>query len=137
MLVDRLASIEGGKSERRSPRERACLSARLVWGAGTFSADATVTQISRTGARLAWPGAGNLPKEFTIEIPMREMKRKAQTVWQDGAAHAIKFVDEAVARETPERTETQEKLRGLTEEVARLRGENGRLRGELQRLRGG
>lgn len=132
-----LASQEGTTPERRAPRERACLSARLVWGAGTFSADATVTQISRSGARLSWPGAGNLPREFTIEIPMRELRRKAQTVWQDGAAHAIKFVDEALPPEAAERSNAQEKLRGLTEEVGRLRLENGRLRGELLRLRGG
>ncbi len=119
----------------RAPRERAMLGARLSWGDGAYALDATVTQISRTGARLSLSQPHATPGDMQIDIPRRRVSLKARVVRREGRELAVRFLEEGA---TPGAQQAFEgKLRQLAQELGKLRGENAALRVELRRLRGG
>ena len=117
---------------REATRERALLSARVTWGDGAYGVDASVMQISKTGARLTLSQPHATPGDVHIDIPRRDISANAHVVRRDGRDIAIQFVEDAFA--VPP---SIEKLRFLAEEIAALKRENSVLRSELTRLRGG
>ena len=134
------ADVHAPKAERRAQRERSLLAAKVSWGDGAFQADANVTQISATGARLTLPGTPTLPSEFTVIIPRRSMRRQAQVVWRDGDELALRFMKASagdVSATPGERAQIEDRIRTVAEENAKLKSENARLRTELARVRGG
>jgi len=120
--------------ERRgAPRERALLGARISWGGGAYGIDASVVQISKTGAKISLPQPHATPGDLRIDIPRRDISAKAHVVRREGRDLAIRFVEE----DAPSAPPSVEKLRILADELAALKHENAILRSELTRLRGG
>ena len=117
----------------RAPRERAMLGARLSWGDGAYALDATISQISKTGAKLTLAHPHATPADMRIEIPRRKLDMLAHVVRREGRDIAVRFVDEAAGGSAA----FEDKIRALTEKLAELKSENATLRAELARLRGG
>ena len=130
------ASPASTAPERRAPRERSMLEARLTWADGVYGAQGAVTQISASGARLRIDGSLALPGIVTIDVPRRSIHRQARIVWRKDGDVGLAFVDTMPLAEG-DGSRAQEKLRLLNEDNGRLRGENLHLREELRRLRGG
>src|SRR5579863_494124 len=117
----------------RAPRERAMLGARLSWGDGAYGLDATVTQISKTGAKLTLANPHATPADMRIEIPRRKLAMQAHVVRREGRDIAVSFLEEASSRNV----ELEDKVRALAVKIDELKAENAVLRAELTRLRGG
>ena len=122
--------------ERRATRERAMLTARLTWGNGDFSLDATVTQISASGCQLAVTATDILPVEFQIDVPRRAIARRAHVVWRTPRALAVKFIDAPDAAAATGHKVDEDKIRALVEQIDHLKDENETLRREIAKIRG-
>ncbi len=137
MLKQQAVSDPAAAEQRRAPRERAMLSARLTWGRGTYSLEATVTQISKTGCQLAVLASHVLPPEFQIDVPRRAISRKALVVWRTQQELAVRFIDADAAPAAITQTLYDDKLRRFVEQIGQLKAENEVLRREIAKLRGG
>ena len=122
--------------ERRAARERAMLTARLTWGNGDYSLDATVTQISASGCQLSVEASDILPVEFAIDVPRRAIARRAHVVWRTPKALAVKFIDAPEAPTATPQKADEDKMRALAEQIDHLKGENENLRREIAKIRG-
>jgi hypothetical protein len=78
-------------AERRAPRQRAFLRAKLAYLDGSVTYDCAVVQLSATGARLAVTEAANIPDHFHIEIPQKRFSATARLVRRDPEGAAIAF----------------------------------------------
>jgi len=112
--------------ERRAPRQRAFLSARLVYLDGAISFDCSVTQFSATGAKINIKEDVNLPERFIVEIPQRRVKTEARLVRREADSIAIAFEAEA------DRFEASPAA--LRERIRLLEAENRMLRATCQTL---
>jgi len=117
----------------RAPRERAMLGARLSWGDGAYGLDATISQISKTGAKLTLAHPQATPADMRVEIPRRNLALQAHVVRREGRDIAIRFVEKTEGGSAA----FEDKIRALTEKLDELKAENAMLRAELKRLRGG
>ena len=85
---------EAHKDNRRAPRQRAFLTARLVYPDGSVSVEGLVTQISEIGAKINLAEDVNLPERFRVEIPQRRLQREARLVRRDADSVAVAFETE-------------------------------------------
>ena len=78
-------------SDRRAPRQRAFLRAKLSYPDGSISFECSVVQISATGAKLALTDDAQLPERFRIEIPQRRIDCLARAARRDADSIAVAF----------------------------------------------
>ncbi len=117
---------EGTPAERRAPRERAFLQARLSFANGAMSFPCLVTQISATGARLAVEDAIALPDRFHVSIPRKDIDCQARLVWRKDGHAAVAF---------PKAGSDSDKTRAaLIDRLAALEADNARLRDQVAEL---
>jgi hypothetical protein len=120
-------------AERRQPRERAFLQAKLSFADGAVSFPCMAVQISSTGAKLAVDDSVSAPDRFQIEIPQRGIDCPARMVWRRKGHIAVAFEQPDVRPPEPwdaslarlrELEAENEKLRAsllaLTEQVSRI-----------------
>jgi len=115
-----------GPPDRRAPRQRAFLSAKLVYLDSSISIDCSVTHISATGAKINIKEDVNLPERFLVEIPLRRVKTEARLVWRDADSIAVAFGSEARPFETSPSA--------LSQRIRVLEAENRMLRATCQSL---
>ncbi len=77
----------------RSPRRRTCLTGKLVYGDGAFSADCTVRDISEAGAKITLPRRQLLPSEFYLIIVKYGVAHHATVKWSKFPARGLQFTD--------------------------------------------
>jgi len=53
--------------------------------------DCTITDVSDTGAKLAFAGFTSLPKTFRLRFNISRMEALAELVWQRGLAAGVRF----------------------------------------------
>jgi hypothetical protein len=120
-------------SERRKPRERAFLQAKLSFADGAVSFPCLAIQISATGAKLAIDDSISAPDRFQIEIPQRGVDCPAKMIWRRKGHMGVAFEQPDVRKPEPweaslarlrELEAENEKLRAsllaLTEQVSRI-----------------
>jgi len=112
--------------ERRAPRQRAFLSAKLVYLDNSISIDCSVTQISATGAKINVKEDVNLPERFRLEIPLRRVKTEARLVRREAESIAVAFGTEAEPFESSPSA--------LSQRIRVLEAENRMLRATCQAL---
>ncbi len=108
------------RAERRAPRERAFLNARLSFAHGAVSFPCVVTQISATGAKLSIGDEVSLPDRFHIEIAQRGVDRPAEMVWRRNGQVAVAFLPSDLRQQEGWETSLA-RLRELEAENAKLR----------------
>jgi hypothetical protein len=106
--------------ERRAPRERAFLRARVSYASGAVSFPCLVVQISRTGGKLAVADDVTVPDRFQIEIPQRGIDCPAEMVWRRKGQVGVAFL-KTKAREPEGWEASLKRLRELEAENAKLR----------------
>lgn len=82
------------EEQRRSPRKRTLLEARVVFNNRFSVIECTVRDMSATGAKIAFPHATPIPEEVELEIPKTGQSRRARVLWSDGKHHGLMFLDE-------------------------------------------
>jgi hypothetical protein len=123
------AAAEG----RQTPRERTFLPARISYGdAGALSTQATVTQLSRTGARLGLSRSISLPDHFDLVVPSRNLTCHARLIWRKGDQAGVEF-EPPEARAEPAMS-AQERIKALEAANAKLRVQVAELLVQVQRL---
>jgi hypothetical protein len=86
--------------KRIAARNRCLRTARFVFNGGNSSLDATVRNISRTGAQLLSPDMRIVPDEFLLIISNGAGsydRRQARKIWMRAGAMGVAFVDEQPA----------------------------------------
>ncbi len=120
--------------ERRIPRERTFLPARISFGEnGVLSTQCTVTQLSAGGARLTVPASTTLPDRFDLSIPQRNLATRVRLVWRKGDLAGVQF-DEHAAEDPAAPEDLQARVRELEAANAKLRARVAELTEQVYRL---
>ena len=117
--------------ERRAPRKKAYLKARLSFAEGILSMNCVVSQISSTGARLSLDGEPSLPDRFQVSIPQRDIDDEVRLVWRRGSHAGIAFHN-PLADEPQSLSYYQSRVRALEAEIKGLRSTIGSLAARLK-----
>jgi hypothetical protein len=120
--------------ERRAPRERAFLAARISYGNGAISMPCTVMQISASGARLNLLEAISLPDVFQIAIPQRSVDCRATLVWRRGDVAAVAFQLGEAGEVELTLDAAKARIKALLAENDKLKARVGELSAKLARL---
>jgi hypothetical protein len=119
--------------ERRAPRERTFLPARIAFGEnGALSTQCTVTQLSSTGARLNVPASTTLPDRFELSVPQRNLATRVHLVWRKGDLAGVHFDEQPEEVAAPE--DLQARVRELEAQNAKLRARVAELTEQVHRL---
>jgi PilZ domain len=80
--------------ERRTalPRKRMLKAGKIVFNRGGSGIDATVKNLSATGAMLQVANVVGIPDEFTLVIEADNFKRTCAVVWRQSARLGVRFV---------------------------------------------
>lgn len=107
-------------------RARTLLDARIVFNNRFSLIECTVRNLSKTGARIAFPHPIDIPSEFELEIPKKNMSVRARVAWSDGKEHGVRFLEEARERDhtvsDSEKNGVQEILSEARVRIARAMG---------------
>jgi hypothetical protein len=68
------------------------LGAQLIYANGRMSADATIRNLSDTGAKISLDAAVPLPQEFELSIPQKGQRMRARLVWRNGVEIGVAFL---------------------------------------------
>jgi hypothetical protein len=82
---------------RSSKRVRTFMEGRIVFNNRFSLIDCFVRDLSEAGARIAFPRPTDIPPEFDLEIPKKNMSIRARVIWSDGKEHGLKFIAPAKA----------------------------------------
>jgi hypothetical protein len=129
------SSLNAPSEERKTPRERTFLPARVAFGdGGALSTQCMVTHLSSGGARLNIPASISLPDRFDVEIPQRGLHSRARLVWRKDDQAGIEFEpsDEPTLDLPPE--DLQARIRELEALNAKLRAQIAELTLQVTRL---
>ena len=81
--------------ERRSAKRwRTILATRITSDSLSQPIECLVRDLSDTGARLYFADPSQLPPEFELEIPSRELRIRSRLMWSRGANHGVMFLEE-------------------------------------------
>ncbi len=120
--------------ERRIPRERTFLPARISFGEnGLLSTQCTVTQLSAGGARISVPASTTLPDRFELSIPQRSLATRVRLIWRRGDLAGVEF-DEHAEEGAAAPEDLQARVRELEAANAKLRARVAELTEQVYRL---
>lgn len=80
--------------QRSSERARTFLSGRIIFNNRASLIDCIVRDLSSGGARIAFEHPIDIPKEFELEIPRRNISAPARIIWSDAKEHGVTFLSE-------------------------------------------
>jgi hypothetical protein len=133
-LVPSAEPSDPSGSERRAPRERAFLAARVSYNNGAMSTPCTVLQLSATGAKIGLAETINLPDVFQIAIPQKSIERRARVVWRRGDVAAVAFLPNEAPDEPADALDDKARIKALRAENERLKAHIGKLTAQIARL---
>ena len=87
--------MDSVEQRRASKRTRTLLEGRVVFNNRFSLIECAVQDISETGARIMFAHPVQIPSEFELEIPKKNLSRHARLVWSNGKAHGIMFIERA------------------------------------------
>lgn len=76
---------------RGTSRQRCFFACRIVFGPEAFTLDATIRDVSDTGARIRLPSPMPLPKSFRV-ILRDGMCQETEIVWRRGQELGVRFL---------------------------------------------
>ena len=88
--------------DRRRPRERVLLAAKIEFNKNQSVFDCFVKDLSGGGARLAMASTLGVPDLFTLCVPARNMRQPCRVVWCNEREAGVSFaVDKTGAVDKP------------------------------------
>src|SRR3712207_3558170 len=118
------------KDQRRSPRLRVLMAAKISFNHGHSSLDCLVRNISEVGARISASDAVALPDEFELSIPQKNATFRAHMVWRRSDDIGVSFSD----LPPPEVKEPLEGEAALRHRIRELEAEVTRLQNRILQL---
>ncbi len=79
--------------DRRRPRQRALLSARILHGAENFTLDCAVRDRSEQGVRIRLRGLDPVPASFVLILVARGSAHPARVVWRNGVEMGLALAE--------------------------------------------
>jgi hypothetical protein len=109
--------------QRRAPRLRALMGAKILFNQGNSSLDCLIRDISEGGARLSASQAVTLPDEFELFIPQKNATFRVRMVWRRSEGLGVSFSEELAPEAKPSmdgEAGLKHRIRELEAEVTRL-----------------
>jgi hypothetical protein len=75
----------------RAPRTRTCLSGKIVYGDGVYTADCAIRDISECGAKIVLSRHQSLPSDVYLIIVKYCVAHRATAMWAKFHARGLKF----------------------------------------------
>jgi hypothetical protein len=116
--------------QRRAPRLRALMGAKILFNQGNSSLDCLIRDISEGGARLSASQAVTLPDEFELFIPQKNATFRVRMVWRRSEGVGVSFSEEL----EPEAKPSMEGDAGLRHRIRELEAEVTRLQVRIAQL---
>src|SRR5829696_10231895 len=116
----RLADAE----QRRAPRLRALIGARIVFNNGQATVDCLIRDVSETGAKLIISAPVPLPDRFELIIPQKGITRRVRVAWRRATEIGVRFEDRGSEQASAPHSEAalKRRIRALEAQVAWLQG---------------
>lgn len=111
--------------KRGSPRRRVLKSAKIIYNDGCSVLDASLQDISDTGARIRLLTPAVLPDEFNLHLADGR-KLRVETVWRNAATLGVQFIEKGCAAQPATRragATLLERISAIEEQLAELRRE--------------
>ena len=86
---------------RTDDRARTLLKGRIVFHNRFSTIDCVVRDLSVGGARIAFDHPIDIPDEFELEVPTKNLFAKARVVWSNGKEHGVTFVCDSLGAIRP------------------------------------
>ncbi len=86
-----MTPAEMGKGQRRAPRQRALVGAKIIFNGGACSLDVVIRDFSESGARLSASEAVTVPQEFDLFVPKKNATFRARIVWRRSDVMGVTF----------------------------------------------
>jgi hypothetical protein len=85
---------EAGSAEQRrsNKRTRTLLEGRIVFNNRFSLIECTVRDISDSGAQISFAHPVEIPDDFDLEIPKRELSVRARVRWSNGKNYGVMFI---------------------------------------------
>ena len=114
----RLADAE----QRRAPRLRSLLGARIEINDGRSTVDCLIRDVSETGAKLIISAPVPLPDGFELIIPQRGITRRVRVAWRRATEIGVRFEDRGSEQAGAPQSEAalKQRIRALEAQVAWL-----------------
>ena len=90
-MVQTAQARSEASQRRRASRQRCLFACRIVFGPEAFTLDATIRDVSDTGARIRLPSPMPLPKSFRV-ILRDGVCQETETVWRRGQELGVRFL---------------------------------------------
>jgi hypothetical protein len=116
--------------QRRSPRIRSLIAARIIYNNDASTLDCVIRNISEDGAKLQLSGGAAIPIEFSLLIIKKEVTRQARITWRSGEEIGVEFLRPG----SSQRIGNGEA--GLLQRIRILEAENERLQARIRQLTG-
>ncbi|MGD0720443.1 MAG: PilZ domain-containing protein [Roseiarcus sp.] len=113
---------------------RVVLQARASYSDGAISTQCTVNELSDVGARINIATSFSLPETFDINIPQRNLTRRAKLLWRTGNQAGLEFIEADAATLSPFAHDPTARIKALEAENAKLKAQIGVLMQQVQRL---
>jgi hypothetical protein len=94
-------SAPGSVEQRKAPRKKVLLTAKVVYGGGTHVRDCTVRDISVTGARITLAQPQSIPDAVYLLDLVNRMAYDAEVVSQRAGGCGLKFAKITKLAEVP------------------------------------
>lgn len=85
------ARPEGAPDHRKARRKRTLLSGKLAYGAGAFSIDCVISDLSETGARVQVQPGATIPDEVYLIHLRARIAYEAKVAWRRGDFAGFEF----------------------------------------------
>ncbi|MFC4172922.1 PilZ domain-containing protein [Microvirga sp. GCM10011540] len=91
MLLSEAQESSSAERRRSNKRTRTLLEGRIIFNNRFSLIECTVRNISDSGAQISFAHPVEVPNEFDLEIPRRELSLKARVVWSNGKNYGVMF----------------------------------------------
>ena len=116
--------------QRRAPRIRSLIGARIVFNNGLATVDCLIRDVSETGAKLIVSSPVPLPDRFELTVPQKGTTRRVRVVWRRATEIGVRFEDE----QAPEQASAPQSEAALKRRIRALEAEVARLQSRIQLL---
>ena len=108
--------------QRRRPRLKSLIAARIVYNNGQSTFDCLIRDLSESGAKLAISALAPVPDTFDLIIPRDNRTYRAWTMWRRANELGVRFEERSPECASPPQSEAalRARVRELEAEVTRL-----------------
>ena len=114
--------MQAPAQQRRTPRLRSLIAARIVFNNGQSTFECLIRDLSESGAKLAISALAPVPDTFDLIIPRDNRIHRARAMWRRANELGVRFEEPSSECASPPQSEAalRARVRELEAEVTRL-----------------